>query len=317
MIVGPWMRSPCLVAAAALCVLASCKASRPRGFKEPMKLGGKVVPAAVLSEGEESYLLYCRTCHGEKGDGKGPAAPALRPPPRDFTLGLFKFAAVPTGTLPRDEDFVRIVRFGLHGTAMLGWDGVPEKNLQNIIQYIKTFSARWKEEEPGDAIEPTPDPWAGKAAEGAARGKKVYHGLAQCLSCHPSYGSKAFIYEASKELTGNGISEFRKDMYGADLKESDYGVKLLPPDFTRTDLRSVRAGHETEDIYRVIASGVGGTAMPTWRGALPEEDLWALTHFVESLVAMKGSPEATELIKRAMEEDAHFAPPAPAAPPAR
>ena len=304
------MRSPCLAVAAALLVLGSCKASRPRGFKEPMKLGGKVVPAEVLSEGERSYLLYCRTCHGEKGDGKGPAAPGLRPPPRDFTLGLFKFAAVPGGMLPRDEDFVRIVRFGLHGTAMLGWDGVPERNLQDIIQYIKTFSQRWKEEEPGEPIEPTPDPWAGKMAEGVARGKQVYHGLAQCLSCHPAYASKAFIYGASKALTGNVVTEFRKDMYGSDLKESDYGVKLLPPDFTRTELRSVRPGHEREDIYRIIASGVGGTAMPTWRGALPEEDLWALTHFVESLVALRGKPEATEMIKRALEEDAHFTPPA-------
>ena len=308
------MRSPCLVAATALLVLGSCKASRPRGFKEPMKLGGKVVPAEVLSKGEQAYLLYCRTCHGEKGDGKGPAALSLRPPPRDFTLGLFKFAAVPAGTLPRDEDFVRIVRFGLHGTAMLGWDGVPERNLQDIIQYIKTFSQRWKEEEPGEPIEPTPDPWAGKTAEGVARGKLVYHGLAQCLSCHPSYASKAFISGASKELTGNVATEFRKDMYGSDLKESDYGVKILPPDFTRTDLRSVRAGHEREDIYRIIASGVGGTAMPTWRGALPEEDVWALTHFVESLVAIKGKPEATELIKRAIAEDAHSPATAPAAP---
>src|SRR5512133_4112482 len=277
-----------------LLVTVSCKASRPRGFEQPMKLGGKTIPASVLSEGEKGYLLYCRTCHGEKGDGKGPAATGLRPPPRDFTLGLFKFAAVPAGTLPHDKDLERIVRFGLHGTAMLAWDGVPEKNLESILQYIKTFSPRWKEEEPGEAIQPTTDPWQGRDAEGVTRGKKVYHGLAQCLSCHPSYASKKFIYEASKELTGNAIAEFRKDMYGAELKESDYGVKLLPPDFLRSDLRSVRPGHEVEDLYRVISSGVGGTAMPTWHGALPEEDIWALTHFVASLMATKGRPEAAE-----------------------
>jgi mono/diheme cytochrome c family protein len=293
--------------AAALCACHSYP--QYHEFREPMKLGGETIPAATLQHGQRAYMLYCRACHGEKGDGKGPSAPALRPPPRDFTLGAFKFGAVPAGTLPHDEDFVRIVRFGLHGTAMLSWDGVPDAELQPIIQYLKTFSARWKDETPGDAIVPTPDPWAGKVEEGVIRGKKVYHGLAQCLSCHPSYASKAFIYEASKELTGNAIAEFRKDMYGAELKESDYGVKLLPPDFTRSDLRSVRPGRETEDIYRVIAAGVGGTAMPTWRGSLPEEDLWALTHFVQSLLAMKGKPEAAATIRRAMEEDAHFTPP--------
>jgi hypothetical protein len=51
----------------------------------------------------------------------------------------------------------------------------------------------------------------------------------------------------------------------------------------------VRPEHQLEDLYRVVASGVGGTAMPTWRGALPEEDLWALVHFVDSLVKLKGT----------------------------
>jgi len=303
-------RTPAVVVLAlALVAASSCKATHPHGFKQPMKLGGKVVPAKVLAAGEESYLLYCRACHGDKGDGKGPSSPALRPPPRDFTLGIFKFAAVPAGTLPHDEDLVRIVRGGLHGTAMLAWDGVPEKNLLEIIQYLKTFSPRWKEEEPGDAIAPTADPWAGKVDDGVSRGKKVYHGLAQCISCHPSYGSKKYIHETSKELTGNPTADFRDDMYGSVLKESDYGVKFLPPDFTRADLKSVRPDHQLEDIYRVIAAGVGGTAMPTWRGALPEEDLWALTHYVDALVAMKGSPSAAEMVQRAQEEDAHWTPP--------
>ena len=288
---------------------AACKGYRTHGFTQDQKLGGKVVPAQMLTEGERSYALYCRACHGDKGDGKGPAAAGLRPPPRDFTLGEFKFAAVPGGTMPNDDDLVRIVRSGLHGTAMRAWDGVPEKNLQEIIQYVKTFSPRWKDEAPGEPIVPTADPWRGREADGVVRGRKVYHGLAQCLSCHPSYESKAFISEASKELTGNATPEFRDDMYGSVLKESDYGVKLLPPDFTRSELRSIRPEHRMEDLYRVVASGVGGTAMPTWRGALPEEDLWALVHFVDSLVALKGTDAPRRLLERNEAEDAGWKPP--------
>jgi mono/diheme cytochrome c family protein len=305
------MRHSPLLLPAALIVIA-CKVTAPHGFRAPVKLGGQLIPAAVLTEGERSYWQYCRACHGEQGDGKGPSAPALRPPPRDFRLGLFKFAAVSAGTLPRDEDLVRIVRTGLHGTAMLAWDGIPEKNLLEIIQFVKTFSPRWAEEEPGEAIVPTPDPWSGKTDEGLARGKLVYHGLAQCLSCHPSYASKKYIYEASKALTGNGTTDFRDDMYGSVLKESDYAVKLLPPDFLRSDLRSVRADHQLEDVYRVIAAGVGGTAMPTWRGSLPEEDLWALTHFVSSLVGLRGTPAAADLVRRAEQEDKHWQAPSQA-----
>jgi len=294
----------------ALLAAAGCKGYRAPSFEKPMALGGETVPAAVLTHGARAFELYCRACHGDKGDGKGPSAPGLRPPPRDFTLGEFKFAAVPSGTLPHDDDLVRIVRFGLHGTAMLSWDGVPEKDLAAIVQYLKTFSPRWQTETAGDRVEPTQDPWQGKEAEGIAFGKKVYHGLAQCLTCHPSYAPKAFIFEASKELTGNGTTEFRDDPYGAVLKESDYGVKILPPDFTRSELRSIRAGHELEDFYRVIASGVGGTAMPTWKGSLPEEDLWGLVHFVRWLHGLKGTAEPARMLKENLAADARWTPPA-------
>ena len=63
-----------LVSAVAGTLTAACKGYRTQGFTEPMKLGGKEVPAAVLSEGERRYALYCRACHGDKGDGNGPAA---------------------------------------------------------------------------------------------------------------------------------------------------------------------------------------------------------------------------------------------------
>ncbi len=288
---------------------SACSGGPPiGGFTQPLTLGGKVVPAPVLTEGQRAYAVYCRACHGDHGDGNGPAAKGLRPPPRDFTLGLFKFAAVPGGTLPNDEDLDRIVRSGLHGTAMRGWDGIPEGNRRAIIQYLKTFSDRWKEEEPGEPIRPTSDPWEGKEAEGAARGRVVYHVQAQCTSCHPSYLSKRGVDQASRSLTGRPVTDFRDDMYGSLLKKSDYGVKLLPPDFTRSELRSVRTDHRREDLYRVIASGVGGTSMPTWRGSLPEPDIWALVHYVESLVALRGTEELRRLLESNAREDASWVP---------
>ncbi len=299
-------RLPILLAVLA----AGCASGGPptRRFTEPMKLGGKVVPASVLTQGERDYALYCRACHGDHGDGKGPAAKGLRPPPRDFTLGVFKFAAVAGGSLPNDDDLERIVRSGLHGTAMRAWDGVPEPNLGAIVQYIKTFSPRWKEEAPGDPILPTPDPWAGRKGFGAARGQALYHGLAQCNSCHPSYVPKEGIDRASRQLTGNPVTDFRVDMYGSALKESDYGAKLLPPDFTRSELRSVREGHRLEDLYRIVASGVGGTAMPTWRGALPEADIWALVHYVDTLVALRGTEEPKRMLEANLQADAQWKP---------
>jgi hypothetical protein len=66
--------------------------------------------------------------------------------------------------------------------------------------------------------------------------------------------------------------------------DSDFGFPIRAPDFARDQLRSVRPRSRLADLHRAVAAGVGGTAMPTWKGALPEEDLWALAHYVASLV---------------------------------
>jgi hypothetical protein len=98
-------------------------------------------------------------------------------------------------------------------------------------------------------------------------------------------------------------------MYGPELKESDYGVKILPPDFTRQELRSVREEHRLDDLFRVISAGVGGTAMPTWHGSLPDDDLWALAHYVDSLLRMRGTAEPHRLREANLAADAKWTPP--------
>jgi mono/diheme cytochrome c family protein len=260
-------------------------------FLKSQTLGGKRVSARRLNHGHELYVTYCSACHGMEGDGKGPAAVGLRPPPRNFKQGQFKFAAVASGQLPNDEDLLRIVQKGLHGSAMLPWNDVPERDLLDIIQYLKTLSPKWAEKTPGEPIVPGPDPWGdARKAEAVTRGMKVYHGLAQCLSCHPAYESKETVEAASMELSRREAT-LRPDPYHAEMKESDYGVKIMPPDFTRDHVRS---GEALTDIYRTIASGIGGTAMPTWKGALPDDDIWAMSYYVRSLIEIKGSREADD-----------------------
>ena len=58
-----------------------------------------------LEEGRQVYNQVCVTCHGEKGDGKGPAGAALNPPPRDFRTGEFKYGG-------SDEDLFSIISDG-------------------------------------------------------------------------------------------------------------------------------------------------------------------------------------------------------------
>lgn len=293
---------------ALLAVACRRPAGAPPTFTEPVTLGGRAVAPAALEHGREVYTQYCRPCHGDAGDGKGISAAGLQTPPRDLRLGVYKFAAVPAGQLPRDADFVRSIRNGLHGTAMLAWD-VPAAELDDLIQYVKFFAPRWRNESAGEAIMATPDPWQQRETDAVERGKRVYHGLAQCaVACHPAYATKAEIYAFSKELTGMEVREFRPDLYFAVAKDSDYGVKILPPDFTFNELRG---GDTPDDIYRAIGAGIGGTAMPTWKNVLPDTDLWAMAHYVRSLVELRDSPEAGALEQRLAAQPA-WQPPPPA-----
>lgn len=294
------MRRGPLAALGAIALLSGSCTEPGTRFTQPQTLGGVTVSPARLNAGKAAFETYCSGCHGMAGDGRGPASPALRPPPRDFRLGKFKFAAVPSGQLPHDEDLLRTIQEGLRGTAMRSWRDIPEKDLLDIIQYLKTLSPRWRGRQPGERIVPGPDPWQGRRPEAESRGLRVYHGLAQCYTCHPAYESEPVIQAASRELLGREVV-LRADPFHPVPKESDYGVKLVPPDFTRD---VVRSGETLADLYRSIASGIGGTAMPTWKGVLPDEDLWALAYYVRSLIDQRGTPEADR--RRTALESSHL-----------
>jgi mono/diheme cytochrome c family protein len=248
------------------------------------------VPAAVLNRGWSAYRRSCRTCHGEKGDGQGPTAFHLEPPPRDFTRGSFKFGSVPAGALPSDDDLRRLSSEGLEGTGMLAWS-LPPGDLEAVIQYLKTFSPRWREELPGAPVVPGPDPFLGREAAGAARGRQVYHAVARCQACHPAYAEPGEIAALARAL-GREPPEPRPRPREPLSTRSDYGAPLRAPDFARDPLRSVRPRARLADLYRVVAAGVGGTAMPTWKGALGEEELWALAHYLDALAAPRAEAEA-------------------------
>lgn len=256
-----------------------------------------------LRRGREAYALYCAGCHGEQGDGAGPAAAFLSPKPRDFRKARIKFASVPSGTLPRDEDLHRIITNGLTGTSMPKWELLPEDDRAGIIAYIKTFSDAWKAT-PGIPIPIKKDPFRKSPEDGVAAGERVYHGLAACSSCHPAYVTKPAIVEHMKAFD-IPYAGFRDDMYKSVEKESEWGEPIRPPDFL---VDPVKAGATRDDLVRVIAAGVGGTAMPSWGTSLSNDQLWGLAYYVESLVAKRGTPEAAAL-RSELESQPAFDPP--------
>ena len=225
---------------------------------------------ASLVQGAQIYLQRCSFCHGLLGDGNGPAADALDPRPRDFTLGTFKFRTTQSGELPLDEDLFRTVSRGLSGTAMQAFDsdliknGLDEAERWAVIDYIKTFAVEFEDPEL-DPVEnglvvtlPSERPPYSEAL--VAEGKEVFE-HAKCWECHGKLGR------------GDGQESFDRT--------DDWGFPIRIRNVTHP--WKIKAGTEVEDIYMRFSTGINGTPMPSFVDALSEQERWALANFIKSL----------------------------------
>jgi len=219
------------------------------------------IPGAIsdgIEEGKKVYVRRCIGCHGATGDGQGLVAVFLSPKPREFKDGIFKFRSTPSGSIPTDGDLYRTITMGVRGTAMPPWHELTEEDRWFVVQYVKSFSDRFKYEMPGDLIvipaEPTND------AASVARGKVVYEQM-KCAECHGVDGK------------GDGPS--------ASTLRDNWGNVILPRDFTKggTEMKS---GPAPQDLYKAFSTGLDGTPMPSYSDFLNPDQRWDLVHYVMS-----------------------------------
>jgi len=89
-----------------------------------------------LLRGKEIFLERCVGCHGLKGNGKGPGARFLSPPPADFTSADDACCGGDTG--PGDF-YYRILR-GWTGTAMENFgDRLSVNDIWRVVLFVKTI----------------------------------------------------------------------------------------------------------------------------------------------------------------------------------
>lgn len=212
---------------------------------------------ADLNLGEQVYMQSCAACHGTGGDGKGPQAYRLSTKPRDFTSGLYKFRSTPSGSLPLDNDIVRTIQQGVRETSMLPQRHLSDREILSVTQYLKTFSRRFQDEKPVPALKIPP--FLPLTSELIAVGRSKFD-EAGCAECH------------GLDAKGNGPS-------AKDLKNR-WENSILPSDLT---LKPFKSGQRPEDLYRSIATGLDGTPMPSYEGALSPEEQWALVDYIFSI----------------------------------
>ena len=214
-------------------------------------------------QGRYVYQRNCLVCHGAYGDGRGEMGRELKPSPRHFGRGLFKYRTTPVGALPTDDDLERTIRGGLAGTAMPIFSNLTDRELKSVIEYVKSFSPRWRNPTnyaPALVLPPLPLWFNDKSllSVRAEKGRTIF-GMT-CAACHGPDGS------------GRGAT-------AANLEDA-WGQPVTPTDLRQQTLRS---GRTLEAVYRVLLTGIEGTPMPSFAEALTEEQRWEIVAFTAQL----------------------------------
>jgi mono/diheme cytochrome c family protein len=255
-------------------------ASRANGEKHDEEAGGHAhVPAPLeyadahvpvgiwtdpkmIARGKELYTTTCAVCHGDTGDGKGPAGVALPLKPSDFRDKAGVAEMRDNYWFWRVSEGGQVEPFKSKGSAMPPWKGLSVEDRWALMAYQHTFSGHQ-----GPHV-----PW--EHPEMVQVGRDIYD-----MACVPCHG-----------LDGKGDGSV-----GATLSPRR---APQPRDFTTADFkfRSTPSGQlpTSADLFRTISEGIGGSGGPLtfglrrYRvmpgfGQMPVEQRLELIEYVKSL----------------------------------
>ncbi len=201
------------------------------------------------------YTRWCAVCHGPAGQGDGPAAALLSPPPRDFTAGIYKLRSTPSGSLPTPADVAASIARGLPGTSMPAYgDLLAADEIETLARHVLGLAP--PDVPVGRAIDlgnPLPDDAAARR-----RGARLYADLG-CGACHGEAGR------------------------GVDWTPPREGPGGPAPPTVLAEPWTFRGGAAPAAIARRILTGLDGSPMPGYAGQIAPGDAWALAWHVLGL----------------------------------
>lgn len=238
---------------------------------------GKDGPAVV--SGKQLYTNHCAACHGEKGDGNGPAARFLYPKPRNFGEGKFRLVST-VNRMPTDTDLVRVVTRGMPGSAMVPFGHLSEAERLALVGHVRQLAhegllEQYRQEvekageqvaledlkreaedylRPGELLQAATE-FPASTSESIARGNALFQ-----VSCAPCHGK-----------TGKGD--------GSQDQKNDDGMPTRPRDLTRGIFKGSR---EPDQLVARIVLGLPGSPMPANPNLKPSE-INDVIHYVLSL----------------------------------
>lgn len=253
-------------------VIAAVLLRGRQGPVTPTGPSGPPTPEAQLARGQHLYGTHCAACHGELGDGNGPAARFLYPRPRSFHEGKFRLVGN-RSSIPSDAELMHVLTRGMPGSAMVPFGHLAEDDRRALVAQVRLLIRTGAEERlrkesddgkidaellaelirPGEPLA-VPSAWPAESPDSVARGHALYGTL--CASCHGTTGK------------GDGTQDQR----------DDNGMPTRPRDFTRGIFKG---GREREQLYARIRRGMPGTPMPS--SDLTDPQVGDLIHYILSL----------------------------------
>ena len=262
-------------------------------------------------------MQFCYACHGEKGDGNGPAARRHAPPAARLHRGQVQVPGRGRGRAAqrRGPAGPAAQRAGRHLDAPLGpqragagWPSSP---------YLKTFSPRWQNETPGEPVQPRrPRPLAGPGGGGLRAGREDLPPVrGRDGPRHPAAPDRAGrMHRLPPQLPAGPGAEravpVGPGQAGPGARAPDAGPSSrrattgrarpssasCPPTSCSTALKNgvIAAGDSS------APSPPASTAPPCPPGRAPSRipDLWALAHYVRRLAQLRDTPAGAALRAR-------------------
>ena len=111
-----------------------------------------------IANGGQLYRSNCLSCHGPNGDAV-PNSPLMN--------GKFRRGN-------SDEELIKIIRSGISGTAMVAQPSLNEAQAGTIVGFLRSVATSIPSASASAAL-PSGDP---------GRGKQLFEGKGNCLSCH-------------------------------------------------------------------------------------------------------------------------------------
>lgn len=96
--------------------------------------GLKATPE-LLTKGKQVYATNCATCHGEHGDGRGPASATTPERPRNFVKGRYEYGSTP------GKVFKTVTR-GIVKDGMPSFATLSEEERWAVVHYILSLKKK-------------------------------------------------------------------------------------------------------------------------------------------------------------------------------